>query len=183
MPNPVTIHRSDLSEGVAALLNRPYSPPSVRQGIIGWVLFLSCAVGLYLLLKNGSGGEAPAPSKQMNTAQLIAVGLVIVGHILLIIIWFFVFRKLRIASETSDEVTITLISDGISFNADDVRHEFPWTAFDQFAETPRLFALRQADGVARVIPKAAFNSLEEIQQFREAVTVHVAPVLHQGETR
>ena len=85
---------------------------------------------------------------------------------MLVIVWFVWLRRLRLESlGAGGAVVVEQVADGLSFATGELRVELPWSAFEGFVETPRLFVLRQPQDIIRPIPKSAFETEADRERF------------------
>ena len=53
--------------------------------------------------------------------------------------------------------------------------ESAWSMYEKFRETPRLFLLHQTSDIVGIVPKRAFASPAELEQFRALIASKVSP--------
>ena len=71
--------------------------------------------------------------------------------------------------------TITLSDTGIVSDHQLGHTESAWNMYEKFCETPRLFLLYQSADIIGIVPKRAFASAADLQQFRALIASKVRP--------
>ena len=179
------INWNDHAEARATLAGKSHTRPSLGCGIVAWALFMGLCVMLLVLLSQkprkqpsaGEDGAAPRPAPSSRTHLIVGLSMLGAGAALL----FIGFKWLRRFSlvGAGETVALDFVADGLSFSNTDLRIELPWSAFDGFSETPRLFVLRQPPNTFRPIPKEAFTSDAERDRFAQTLRDHL-PDLRAG---
>ena len=69
--------------------------------------------------------------------------------------------------------TVTFDDEGAKSDSDMGHLETNWTSFDRFTETRNLFLIYQTRDIARLVPKRAFASEEDLARFRALLSSKV----------
>jgi hypothetical protein len=172
----------DLREAQQVLLPPGAKSPPKKQamgsGILGWILFIGLAVMLFMMLQNRPRGEGSsvAPSTQVPAAvdevqiakRWIGHSIFMTGAVLFAagIGWFLIFqgRWQRWALGRVDRYVFA--EEGLKELSRFKTVEWTWEAFGSFAETEKLFVLRETPERGRVIPKRLFANDAVLTEFR-----------------
>ena len=68
-----------------------------------------------------------------------------------------------------DHFTIRFEEEGVELGAQNVSKAWPWTAFSKFLETPHFFHLYFDARSFFLVPKDAFNDVEQLQGVRQLI--------------
>ena len=71
--------------------------------------------------------------------------------------------------------SIAVGPDGVTFDSPLFRGADAWELYASFSETKHLFMLYLKPRMFRIVPKRAFSSAEQIDQFRSLIAQHIPP--------
>jgi hypothetical protein len=134
---------------------------------IGWMIFVSLAVVLFLWMqKRGVAARPPVTPATPSSTNGVAGWLVALVPWVLIFgfIWFFVYRQIRHMSPRSvyernpsmqQPKTLDITDDGVRMSDPLAFTEWRWASFTGLVESANLLLLRRADNTFVMIPKRA----------------------------
>lgn len=159
--------QDDVKEGVWLHLRKHSDSQKDRFRLLNLVGFAASGLGLLLLTIRPDGGGRVAP------IALIVTGLIIPLRLKAIMFaqneerWTRSQRLLQpTAWEFANEIRVTSPLCDITYR---------WGMFTRWLEGPRVFLLYQTENQYRVVPKRAFKSEDEIQEFRQMLIEKVIP--------
>ena len=181
MQGRFTPNFQDIREAQAALAGKQFTPPNSWRDLFGWAIFLALVVMLILLLTSSPIGHRLVQSlitgdSRSHRHLTIGLTLLSIGTVSLFFIWFVVFRRFRLLHPSwkqGSTAIVTTLDDGIALECDGIRLEMTWACFDRFSETPRLFILHERPNRIRVIPKIAFATDADQNQFRQHLVANL----------
>jgi YcxB-like protein len=170
---------------------------TLSRGLIGWVLFISLAVLIFLAMQRSkrtplalpNRGPLPPivatdPDLDSRTLETGAVALIVIvpGIAAPIGLLCVLQRVNRLQKRERNRslvgpTTLHASERGICFVTQRHRVYQRWSAFEKFLEGERLFLLYENNSVFRMVPKRAFASPEDLQRFVALLLEHVPNVL------
>ena len=160
-------------------------PLQLLRGLFGWILFVTMAIVLYMLLQKSSAPSGPATAPAAATPDLLFGVLVplIPWLVLFASVWVILFTAARVQMprrmwernpalqlrQRLDANDDRLIIDNVQS-----RIEMKWAAVRSFLETPNLFMLYTAEYLFHMVPKRAFAGQGEAE-FRELLRRGIQP--------
>ncbi len=109
-------------------------------------------------------------------AQYFVIGLQALAYlgmllVFLVLLYFLVQRSVRKGFLMSPQLQAALhyhfTEAGFQVRTEEVENEYTWDMFWRAREVPEWFLLQQNGGVYNYVPKRAFNSLAEEEEFRK----------------
>lgn len=163
-----------------AIMKDPFKV-TFGRGLVGWILFIGLAVGLFIFINRNAPPPRPAPKLPRSSPWEILVPL-LPWLLIFGFIWIFVFRQLRNRYKQAFDSQSALHrrkrtefdEEGIVAITPLSRSETRWEAFDKYRETMNTFVLHHSDVSVEIIPKRAFKSAEDRDAFRSLLKRHVS---------
>ena len=159
--------------------------------VAGWVFILSVFVLIYVLYhdsapvhtRRAAPGGAPSVARPVSPEQWLsaAVPWVIAGAVVTMVIWRMRQRAATSRGEMAAKMgyqTIELTQETVTVTTAYSRTEHQWLAFTRFCESANLFVLYLGDNLGHVIPKRAFASPADADEFRALATANIQPMTH-----
>jgi hypothetical protein len=187
------------TEGRSALI-RPEAAnrrPLSWKALIGWMLFILLAVLVYFMLRNYEarlGGPhverpvetAPAPATTPADARAQRLRLIALAActgsaaVFVAVDWasYLLARREQRARDSGGgrhRTTYTFADDALIETSGAKTTRLYWPAFHSFAETDRLFVVRNSPDQGPVIPKRLFASEAQVSQVRELLVRKLTP--------
>lgn len=159
--------------------------PRGRMAMVGWVTILVAAVVLFTLFHNDPSAAAPvlAPTPQKENYFSAFLMNAFPYCLLFLFIWIFLIRgrfskaaARRVLEENehmADPQRVVLEETGVTIETQTSTTVMKWTHFPHFSETQNLFLLMVSQQSAQLIPKRAFASPAEINEFRGFAQAHI----------
>jgi hypothetical protein len=181
-----TLNADDLTEFQRSFANiskgvpRPDHRARGQIMVVGWVLVLTIAVGLFFIMRNDPRPATVPASRSTPMGMIVSVlQFVFLGFI----IWFFVIRllfsksvgkrMLRKNPQLAERQEFTLAEQNITSRTATSTTTTQWSHFVHLAETKSLFVLLSGGQVSLMLPKRAFASPQEIDEFRGFAQAHI----------
>ena len=86
---------------------------------------------------------------------------------------YFITRAWRSQPSLREAMNLNITQEGLDCKAETYESKVQWQIFVKFLETKNVFMLYQAEALFNIIPKRAFNSDEEIEEFREILSAKI----------
>jgi hypothetical protein len=149
-----------------------------------WVASIGLAVVFFMLMQRNTPIQGTPPiipppnqSPYLRILVLIIPGLLMVGYI-----WFLLRSRSEAArrvwdNEPSLQLRRTLDADRSRVIIDNgqTRIERKWNSFRRFIESPNLFLLYTSDYAFDIVPKRAFASPAQVDEFRRLLEQQIQP--------
>jgi hypothetical protein len=181
---PITAEYSltlaDLREAQSVLGNPEHRPrrSSATRGALGWFMFLTLSVILFVLLNKTSSRQSP--SSTASSARQEVIGLCGLAFSLLLFSFGVTAARAARRRTLGRPRTIVLNEHGLKLLQPGRRHYWAWDAFRSFAETDKLFVLRISLEIAHKIPKRAFVNAVEVERARQLFQDRLVPPISTG---
>lgn len=158
-------------------------PKYLSPSFWGWVVILGFAVSMFIVFRVRMPVPLAAPApKPPNPEPGIMVALPYL--LILALVLSYVFLRLRFPKSAikkafdrdprlAERQQVTLCDEHATFRTETASSVFIWTHFTHFAETKTLFVLLVSQTAAQLIPKRAFGSPQEMEEFRGFALAHV----------
>ena len=86
---------------------------------------------------------------------------------------YFVSRTWKSYQALKEAMNVDITQEGLNIKGESFECTSKWKIYTKFMETPKLFMLYQSKNLFNLIPKRAFNSDEEIEEFRELLRTKI----------
>jgi hypothetical protein len=153
------------------------SPPTAGRSVIGWIIFLAVAAGLFALLRQQPHGTDPAPRPRSYPSMpvMIAMGVFGAGAACWIAagVLMHVIRRRRERRPLHD-VTMSFDEEGLTERTTGRTNVSFWARFTGLDEGRTVFVLRRTAREGIIIPKRLFADDAERERFRLLMQRHIA---------
>jgi hypothetical protein len=164
----------------------PVKKSTFSMEMVGWILILVVAIVIFVIFhKDKSAPAAPpavAPGPAPNLFLTIFLN-ILPYSLIFFFIWFFFLRQIRknlITAKQYDndpfhlqERTVELLETGIRVSLPHERHDFDWMAYQRIVVGETLLLLYTGTQMYQIVPRRAFVSNEQLEEFVRAVQTHV----------
>lgn len=139
---------------------------SIFFGVIG---LLSVIASILLLTGMISDNNLEEPiSTLINGCVFLAVA-IFVNPTLNLLQRYLIYRNWKSNPSIREPVNIEVTEEGIDFEGATFKSAIKWQIYTNFLESKNLFMLYQSNNLFNMIPKRAFSSNEQINQFRDLI--------------
>jgi hypothetical protein len=176
----------EFREGLRAIRLGGKRDVKAGRGIFGWVLFIGLAVMLFVVLQSNKrppgAGASPGPTGSGDGPWYLQFWVFVPGGVFVAFLIAFAVAVVRGGRRAFDREpiyhrmhTVHIGADGISLTNAVEQTSIRWEGYVKFGESANVFLLFTSKNSAQIIPKRAFATPADVEEFRAYATARIAP--------